>query len=49
MYPLKTLENVWFSDVFRGYEKGRLALNEIQSTDSLVWLQKLALNHLFFI
>ena len=20
-YPLKTLENLWFSDVFRGYQK----------------------------
>ena len=25
LYPLKTLENLWFSDVFRGYRNGTLA------------------------
>ena len=25
LYPLKTSENLWFSDVFRGYRKGTLA------------------------
>ena len=25
LYPLKTLGNVWFSDVFRGYRNGKLA------------------------
>ena len=24
LYPLKTSENLWFSDVFRGYRKGTL-------------------------
>ena len=26
-YPLKTLENQWFSDVFRRYRSGKLACN----------------------
>ena len=27
LYPLKTLENLWFSGVFRGYEMGTLTRN----------------------
>ena len=27
LYPLKTSENLWFSEVFRGYRKGTLAWN----------------------
>ena len=32
-YPLKTPENLWFSGVFRGYEIGTLARNELNFTD----------------
>ena len=28
-YPLKTLENLWFSGVFRGYKMGTLGRNEL--------------------
>ena len=28
-YPLKTSENLWFSDVFRGYQKRSVAWNEL--------------------
>ena len=28
-YPLKTSENLWFSDVFRGYQKRQLAWNRL--------------------
>ena len=31
-YPLKTLENLWFSGVFRGYEVGTLARNVLMWT-----------------
>ena len=27
LYPLKTSENLWFSDVFRGYRKRPMARN----------------------
>ena len=27
LYPLKTSENLWFSDVFKGYRKRSLAKN----------------------
>ena len=27
LYPLKTLENLWYSDVFRGYQKGSVGWN----------------------
>ena len=27
LYPLETLENLWFSDVFRGYRNGPVAYN----------------------
>ena len=27
LYPIKISENLWFSDVFRGYKTGTLALN----------------------
>ena len=27
LYPLKTSENIWFSDVFRGYRKRLVACN----------------------
>ena len=30
-YPLKTSENVWFSDVFKGYQKGSVAWNGLSS------------------
>ena len=28
LYPLKRSENLWFSDVFRGYKKGTPSSNE---------------------
>ena len=31
LYPLETLENVRFSDVYRGYKKGTLGWNELKS------------------
>ena len=31
LYSLKTLENHWFSNVFRGYRKGPVALNVLTS------------------
>ena len=32
LYPLKTSENLWFSDVFRAYRKGALAQNGLIQT-----------------
>ena len=29
-YPLKILENLWFSEVFREYKKGTLAWNRLK-------------------
>ena len=34
LYPLKTSENLWFSDVFRGYRKGTLTWNGLIKQDS---------------
>ena len=31
LYTLKSSENLWFSDVFRGYRNGGLALNEFKN------------------
>ena len=33
LYPLKTLENLWFSGVFRGYKMGTLARNESKASN----------------
>ena len=41
-YPLKTSENLWFSDVFRGYQKRSVAWNGL--TVSWMVLAKLKLN-----
>ena len=30
-YPLKTSENLWFSDIFRGYRSGTLVENRLKS------------------
>ena len=29
LYPLKTSENLWFSDVFKGYRKIIVAINRL--------------------
>ena len=31
LYPLKTSENLWFSDVFRGYRKKLLTCNGLMT------------------
>ena len=31
LFPLKTSENLWFSNIFRGYRNGTLALNGLQA------------------
>ena len=31
LYPLKTLENLWFPDVFRGYRRSPVAWNGLSS------------------
>ena len=35
LYPLKTLENLWFFGVFRGYKMGTLARNGLSFTKLL--------------
>ena len=35
LYPLKTPENLWFSEVFRGYKMGTLARNGLRSASGL--------------
>ena len=35
-YPLKTSENLWFSDVFRGYQKRSVAWNGLMIIKSLI-------------
>ena len=41
-YPLKILENLWFSDVFRGYQKRSVAWNELNIfiNDIFLFLQE---------
>ena len=34
-YPLKTSENLWFSDVFMGYQKRSVAWNEFNNNNSI--------------
>ena len=41
LYPLKTPENLWFSDAFRGYKMGTLARNGLMTE-----LNKLLINKL---
>ena len=38
LYPLKTSENLWFSDVFRGYRSGTFVKNGLITTFSQVLL-----------
>ena len=33
LYPFETSENLWFSDVFRGYRKRPVACNRLISTE----------------
>ena len=35
-YPLKTSENLWFSDVFRRYQKRSVAWNGLSSPDTIL-------------
>ena len=35
-YPLKTSENLWFSDVFRGYQKRSVAWNGLKAWQTVV-------------
>ena len=37
LYPLKTLENLRFSDVFRGYRSGTLVENELINDWTFQW------------
>ena len=39
LYPLKTSENLWISDVFRGHEHRTLALNGLNSSSLWAGLQ----------
>ena len=32
LYPLKMLENLWFSDIFTGYRNGTLGQNGLMET-----------------
>ena len=34
LYPLKTSENLWFSDVFKGYGSGKLGPATLLKRDS---------------
>ena len=36
LYPLKTLENLWFSGSFRGYEIGTLARNGLRQCSDCI-------------
>ena len=43
LYPLKTLENLRFSDVFRGYRSGRLVGNGLKNYNHFQKLKTLSL------
>ena len=36
---LKALENLWFSNIFRGYEMETLVVNELTQYESLHWIK----------
>ena len=36
---LKALENLWFSNIFRGYEMETLVVNELTQYESLHWIE----------
>ena len=40
-YPLKTSENLWFSDVFRGYQKRTVAWNGLTTWPIVIMLLKI--------
>ena len=50
-YPLKTSENIWFSDVFRGYRKRPVAWNRLRSKNKYFtksWLPERCLSNVQF-